>query len=407
MGLLRRLFGGGPEPQERDAGSLDIRVSVTPTSPESEPNWVIPPRGGLHPNAPPPGEVPPQGAPERWRFRVPDGVAVLNTKTRAAYNTVRLTGTRSNAAQALLASLPSQMNDSVLRTIREADGSITGIEVVHGDAVLGKLPDEDARRFIPVVAEFEARGWLVTTRTDVLMPQGGIVAIDSSQHRGKLMLAETGLPNRDHGDDLFADAYDASFSFPREQVFARRKTPEGRAEHEAWKARVEAQRPPTFILHAGSASDAVALVEWKPMSDRGVEGRGYNFYGPRSIWLRGDELPGPFKAAGCRIARVAGVTQYRGIARPDLGVGQQVQLRPEPTNRHDPNAIAVWTFDGTEQVGYLPRDVAAETMDYARRHQTTFGALVVWEFRRTGSSERVGVKLLIGPGNVRAETSAT
>lgn len=34
----------------------------------------------------------------------------------------------------------------------------------------------------------------------------------------------------------------------------------------------------------------------------------------------------------------------------------QVQLRPEPTNRFDPNAVAVWS--GPHHLGYLPRDEA-------------------------------------------------
>lgn len=60
--------------------------------------------------------------------------------------------------------------------------------------------------------------------------------------------------------------------------------------------------------------------------------------------------------------KVAGVSfDSRQQIIEELNGGEAVLLQPEPTNRYDPNAIAVWVdFDGEPaQVGYLPREFAA------------------------------------------------
>ncbi len=38
----------------------------------------------------------------------------------------------------------------------------------------------------------------------------------------------------------------------------------------------------------------------------------------------------------------------------------RLQLVREPDNPHDPNALAIWDAERRVQVGYVPRDVAAE-----------------------------------------------
>ena len=57
------------------------------------------------------------------------------------------------------------------------------------------------------------------------------------------------------------------------------------------------------------------------------------------------------------------------------------------------------------QVGYLPREVAA-AMAVGDHGESVYGALVAAEYRRVGSNERVGLKLLLGPGTVWAEASS-
>ncbi len=62
-----------------------------------------------------------------------------------------------------------------------------------------------------------------------------------------------------------------------------------------------------------------------------------------------------------RIVKVAGAS-YRADALQDDGFapGRRLALVPEPDNEHDPNAVAIWNEERTLQVGYVPRDVAAE-----------------------------------------------
>jgi hypothetical protein len=62
-----------------------------------------------------------------------------------------------------------------------------------------------------------------------------------------------------------------------------------------------------------------------------------------------------------RVVPVAGVS-FRGdtFADPSFDPGRRLALVPEPENEHDRNAVGIWNEDGTLQVGYVPRDVAAE-----------------------------------------------
>ena len=54
--------------------------------------------------------------------------------------------------------------------------------------------------------------------------------------------------------------------------------------------------------------------------------------------------------------KIAGVSFYQD-AVAQLSVGDYLELKREPENNHDSNAIAVHT-EGGKQVGYLPRAVA-------------------------------------------------
>lgn len=67
------------------------------------------------------------------------------------------------------------------------------------------------------------------------------------------------------------------------------------------------------------------------------------------------------------ICKVAGVTFEGRQSIIEKMVGNEVvQLRPEPLNQYDQNAIAVWVAfppeSGlkVEHIGYLPREIAAE-----------------------------------------------
>lgn len=60
--------------------------------------------------------------------------------------------------------------------------------------------------------------------------------------------------------------------------------------------------------------------------------------------------------------RVVGVTfEGRQDIIKRLHGDEPCRLEPEPTNAYDPNAIAVMVAlpDGVQQIGYLPKDIAA------------------------------------------------
>jgi len=71
--------------------------------------------------------------------------------------------------------------------------------------------------------------------------------------------------------------------------------------------------------------------------------------------------------------RIAGVSyknddgsDRQAIIRRRCRAGMRLELRPEPKNKHDRNAIAAWIswrslliFSGSAQLGYLERDDAA------------------------------------------------
>jgi hypothetical protein len=62
-----------------------------------------------------------------------------------------------------------------------------------------------------------------------------------------------------------------------------------------------------------------------------------------------------------RVVAAAGVS-YRPEALPDSSFdpGKRLALVPEPSNEHDPNAVAIWNSERTLQVGYVPAAVAPE-----------------------------------------------
>jgi hypothetical protein len=62
-----------------------------------------------------------------------------------------------------------------------------------------------------------------------------------------------------------------------------------------------------------------------------------------------------------RVIAAAGVTfRPESLEDPSFDPGRRLELVPEPTNAHDPNAIGIWNADRTLQVGYVPAAVAPE-----------------------------------------------
>jgi hypothetical protein len=71
--------------------------------------------------------------------------------------------------------------------------------------------------------------------------------------------------------------------------------------------------------------------------------------------------PVPWEDPRIRVVPVAGVS-YRAEALPDpsFDPGRRLALVPEPDNEHDPNAVGIWNEEQTLQLGYVPREIAAE-----------------------------------------------
>jgi hypothetical protein len=99
-------------------------------------------------------------------------------------------------------------------------------------------------------------------------------------------------------------------------------------------------------------------------------------------------------ARGLRVAGVAGAGRHHAdalgsdAARP----GAPLELRRDPDNPHDPNAIAV--HGAGDQLGWVPREVAAELapeIDAGR----PWSAVVLREQRRSPRDPRHGLTMLL------------
>jgi hypothetical protein len=90
------------------------------------------------------------------------------------------------------------------------------------------------------------------------------------------------------------------------------------------------------------------------------------------------------------VAWVAGAVHRPQALASDLAApGAALVLRPEPSNAHDPHAVAVDLSSG-EPLGYVPRE-------FAPRVDATWSAVVLRERRRTPRDPRDGVTMLLAP----------
>jgi hypothetical protein len=129
------------------------------------------------------------------------------------------------------------------------------------------------------------------------------------------------------------------------------------------------------------------------------------------VWLAGysliDSETGRFlarddpglAAKGLRVAGGAGAAQHHAaaVASEDVGPGRELELRRDPANEHDPNAIAVHPAGGGEQLGWVPRELAADLapeLDAGR----PWTAVVLREQRRSPRDPRRGLTMLLAPG---------
>jgi hypothetical protein len=98
--------------------------------------------------------------------------------------------------------------------------------------------------------------------------------------------------------------------------------------------------------------------------------------------------------AGLMIAGVAGAARHHGeaLASDAAEPGRPLELRRDPDNPHDPNAIKV--LAGGEQVGWVPRGVA-EVLAPALDAGEPFSAVVLREQRASPRDPRTGLTMLL------------
>jgi len=101
-------------------------------------------------------------------------------------------------------------------------------------------------------------------------------------------------------------------------------------------------------------------------------------------------------ARGLRVAGVAGARfQAAALESEAAAPGRALELRRDPGNEHDANAIAV--LAGGAQIGWVPRELAAELapeIDAGR----PWSAAVLREHRGSPRDPRTGLTILLAPG---------
>jgi hypothetical protein len=137
---------------------------------------------------------------------------------------------------------------------------------------------------------------------------------------------------------------------------------------------------------------------WYPHDGGVVWLSGYQLIDPESGRYLARDAP-EVAAAGLVVASVAGAGRHHAQALADedaVAPGRALTLRRDPANEHDPNAIAVHAGDGGEQLGWVPREVAAEVApDLDRGRPWT--AIALRERRASPRDPRTGLTMLLAP----------
>jgi hypothetical protein len=135
---------------------------------------------------------------------------------------------------------------------------------------------------------------------------------------------------------------------------------------------------------------------WYPDDGGQVWVAGYQLIDPGSGRYLARDAP-ELAAKRLLVVGVAGAGRHHAdaIASDAVAPGSRLELRRQPDNEHDPNAIAVHEAGGA-QVGWVPREVAAELapeLDEGR----PWSALVLREQRRSPRDPRHGLTMLLAP----------
>jgi hypothetical protein len=134
---------------------------------------------------------------------------------------------------------------------------------------------------------------------------------------------------------------------------------------------------------------------WYPDDGGEVWVAGYQLVDPESGRFLARDAP-ELLGRGLRVTSVAGAGRHHAEALESEAAapGSPLELRRDPGNEHDPNAVAVHA--GGAQVGWVPREVAAELapeLDAGR----PWSAVVLREQRRSPREPRSGLTMLLAP----------
>jgi hypothetical protein len=138
---------------------------------------------------------------------------------------------------------------------------------------------------------------------------------------------------------------------------------------------------------------------WYPEDGGQLWLAGYQLLEPQSGRYLGRDAP-ELAERGLMVAGVAGASRHHSEALADdhsARPGDPLDLRRDPANEHDPNAIAVHVRGG-EQLGWVPRELAAEMAPEIDAGKP-WSALVLREQRASPRDPRSGLTILLGPTN--------
>jgi hypothetical protein len=130
---------------------------------------------------------------------------------------------------------------------------------------------------------------------------------------------------------------------------------------------------------------------WYPDDGGQVWVAGYQPVGADGRFLGRDAVA----ARGLLVAGVAGAARHHAEALALLEPGAPLELRRDPDNPHDPNAVAVHV-PGGPQAGWVPRELApqvAQDLDAGE----PWSAVVLRERRPSPRDPRTGVTMLLVP----------
>jgi hypothetical protein len=136
---------------------------------------------------------------------------------------------------------------------------------------------------------------------------------------------------------------------------------------------------------------------WYPDDGGAVWLAGYQLIDGETGRYLGRDAP-ELKERRLYVASVAGAGTHHAdaLATDAVKPGARLELRRDPDNPHDPNAIQVHPSDGGAQVGWVPRELAAELAPELDAGGP-WSAVVLREQRRSPRDPRHGLTMLIAP----------